>query len=93
MRLKLNRLSLQADLLKGRSKSTVLDFTYSMVADFVLWFRSAQRALGQFDRSHLWWPDTLVFLSFRPSPPFELFARAKSTKYFDEIKSLLGVDN
>jgi hypothetical protein len=51
----------------------------------VLWLRGIQLRLGS------WWPDTLVFVSFRPGPPFEMFARAKSKSYFEKIKSLLGV--
>jgi hypothetical protein len=87
-RLKLNRLSLHADLLNERAKSSGLDFKYLMAADFVLWLRSQYREVW-----HGWWPDTLVFVSFRSGLPFEMFARAKSVRYFEKIKPFLGVDD
>jgi hypothetical protein len=87
-RLKLNRLSLFADFISERTKSSGLDFKYLMAADFVLWLRSQNREIW-----HGWWPDTLVFVSFRSGLPFEMFARAKSMRYFEKIKPLLGVDD
>ena len=92
-RLNLRRLSLQADLLKERSRSSGLDFMYLMEADLVLWLRGVKWIRGQSLRLRSWWPDTLVFVSFRPGPPFEMFARAKSQRYFEKIKSLLGVND
>ncbi len=85
-RLGLRRLSLQADLLKERAKSSGLDFKYIKAADFILWLRSRNR-----EQWRTWWPDTLVFESFRSGLPFEMFARAKSKRYFEKIKPLLGV--
>jgi TIR domain len=85
-RLKLNRLSLQADFLKERSKSSGLDFSYLMTADLVLWLRGVQWIRSQTRRLRSWWPDTLVFVSFRPGPPFEMFAQ-------QNLKSILKKSN
>lgn len=85
-RLKLNRLSLRADLLKERNKSTGVDFSCVMTADFVLYLRSQSSS----DAWHTWWPETLLY-SDRYGAAFEIFARAKSRRYFDRIKPLLNV--
>jgi hypothetical protein len=85
-RLKLNRLSLQADFLKERSKASGLDFSYLMTADLVLWLRGVQWIRSQTRRLRSWWPDTLVFVSFRPGPPFEMFAQ-------QNLKSILKKSN
>ena len=92
-RLNLRRLSLEAELIKERAKSSGLEFNYLMTADLVLWLRGVQRIRGQRRMLRSWWPHTLVFVSFRPGPPFELFARARSKRYFEKIKSLLGVND
>lgn len=86
-RLSLRRLSLRADILKQRAASSGLDFKYMMAADFVLYLRSSN---GEIWRS--WFPDTLLYATNR-FPPFESFARAKSARYFERIKPLLGVED
>jgi hypothetical protein len=85
-RLKLNRLSLRADMLKERNKSTGIDFSCVMTADFILYIRSQSSS----NAWHMWWPETLLY-SDRYGAAFEIFARAKSGKYFERIKPLLGV--
>jgi hypothetical protein len=87
-RLKLNRASLHADLLKKRANSSGVDFRYLMQADFVLFMRAEQEATGWHDR---WWPETLLYLgSFHSS--FEIFARSISKQYFNNTKCLLGIE-
>jgi hypothetical protein len=86
-RLKLNNLSLRAKLLKERASASGLDFKYMMVADFVLYMRS-----NLADTWSAWWyPETLIYGTSRARLPFELFARSKSTKYFERVKALLGI--
>lgn len=87
-RLKLRRLSLRADLLKQRRQTTVIDFTYLMQADFVLFIRAELYGEG-FDR---WWPETLLYLGHFPGP-FEIFARAESKRYFEKMKCLFDIKN
>ncbi len=82
-RLTLRRLSLRADILEQRSKSSGLELRYLMQADFVLFIRS------EIDNSR-WWPETLLYIG-RIYGAFEIFARAESKTYFDKIKCLLNI--
>ncbi|WP_426177790.1 SEFIR domain-containing protein [Pseudomonas sp. TWRC1-2] len=84
-RLSLGRLSLTADLLKDRSKTSGLDFNQLMQADFVLFLRGTQSG-------ERWFPETLLYASHSYTA-FEIFARSMSQKYFDSIKALIGVAN
>ena len=86
-RLKLNRLSLRADMLKNRSKSSGYEFRYLMQADFVLFMRGEVELTDDYNR---WFPETLLYL-FRFHSSFEIFSRAISKKYFDKIKCLLSI--
>lgn len=90
-RLALNRISLEADILKERSKVASISFDELMQADFVLFMRDAANALKA-EKHNSWYPNTLVFAS-RRGRPFELFARSQSRRYFDQIKGALGVDD
>lgn len=84
-RLSLGRLSLVADLLKDRSNTSGLDFNQLMQADFLLFLRGTQSG-------ERWFPETLLYASHSYAA-FEIFARSMSQKYFDSIKSLIGVAN
>jgi len=84
-RLKLGKLSLRAAILNKRNEGTGLDFRFVMTADLILYFRSRTS-----DIWHMWWPETLLYAG-RYGGAFELFARAKSVRHFDRIKSMLGV--
>ncbi|OAI19428.1 hypothetical protein A1359_03810 [Methylomonas lenta] len=85
-RLNLRRLSIHADLLESRAKSSGIDFRYLMQSDFILFMRDhIDRSKNQWH----WWPETLLYL--RHSVPFEVFARSRSSSYFEKAKLLLGV--
>ncbi|HLP70124.1 MAG TPA: SEFIR domain-containing protein [Rhizobium sp.] len=86
-RLELRRYSLRADMLKDRNQGTGIAFHHLMAADFVLFLRSRKQEGWQ-----TWWPETLLYAE-RSGGPFEMFARAKSAKYFERIKVLLGFEN
>jgi hypothetical protein len=87
-RLNLNRISLQADLLKeAHPHGGTPSFEALMQADFILYLR----AFGQ-EATRMWYPDSLVFASERFSP-FPVFARCESTSYFNRLKTVLGVPN
>lgn len=87
-RLKLNRLSLHADLLEQRSKHSGIEFRYLMQADFILFMKSEIHNEDCYSR---WFPDTLIYVGHFHSA-FELFARASSKSYFEKMKCLLGID-
>jgi hypothetical protein len=59
-----------------------------MQADFTLFLRGALDALGGTGKQ--WVPDTLLY-SERLSGPFEIFARAQSTRYFKRVAILFDV--
>lgn len=86
-RLKLNRISLRAELLKQRAASNGLDFKFIMVADFILYLRSDFSGPW----SSWWYPEALIYTTFRSRLPFEICARSKSAKYFERVKRLFGV--
>lgn len=88
-RLETRRSSLRADLLKERCLGTGLDFRFLMQADFVAFMRAEISASDDYSR---WWPETLLYLGHYGSS-FEIFARAKSKKYFDRVKTVLGIDS
>lgn len=88
-RLNANRLSLRADLLEQRSKTSGVQFRHVMQADFVCFFRADLTDSTGYDR---WWPETLLYAA-RHYGPFELFARSTSKAYLTRILALLGVSN
>jgi hypothetical protein len=78
-------LSLFASLVSHRCKEISVQFIDIMQADFrlgLISFIEKQR--------WVWYPDTLVYAG-RLFRPFEVFARSRSTKYFNRTKGLLGV--
>jgi hypothetical protein len=87
-RLKLNRLSVRGDLLKDRCTGTGLSFDDLMQADFTAFMRDCIDTLRSKDRHQRWWPDTLVYPRHLP---FEIYARAQSTGYFERVKKALGI--
>lgn len=86
-RLNLRRLSVRADMLKSRCAGTGINFDHLMSADFLLYFRSIKS-----NNWDMWWPETLLYTG-RFSGPFEIFARSKSSKYFEKIKPILKINN
>lgn len=87
-RLDLKRLSVRADLLEHRSKTSGIEFRHVLQADFVLFLRAETEAT---DWDARWWPETLLYVE-RFHSAFEIFARSTSKQYFDKVKCLLGVD-
>jgi hypothetical protein len=88
-RLKLNRLSVHADMLEQRTHNSGISMDHLMQADFVLFLRNCFEALRK-QGDQRWWPDALLYASYHHGT-MELFARAQSQKYFNEMKHLFGV--
>jgi len=88
-RLKLNRLSIHADLLEQRSKTSGIVFSQLMQADFVLFVRSCLDSLRE-EEYQKWWPETLVYIG-RHGRAFEIFARSQSKEYFNKVKCLFDI--
>lgn len=87
-RLKLNRLSVRADMLEQRSKGSGVEFRHLMQADFVIFMRAE---IESEDYYSIWWPETLLYVG-RFHSAFEIFARSVSKKYFDKVKCLLSIE-
>jgi hypothetical protein len=88
-RLQLNRISLRADMLEQRSHTSGLPLPGLMQADFLLFLFNSITALRD-NRNIRWWPETLLY--YRDySPPFEIFARAESLRFFNKICPLIAV--
>lgn len=83
----LNRLSLRADLLEQRAKSSGVPFRLVMQADFICFMRTELTASDDYDR---WWPETLLYATHHYGP-FEVFARAVSRSYLSRLLPVLGV--
>jgi hypothetical protein len=86
-RLKLNRLSVFADILKERATLSDLPFDQLMQAEFVLFLRSVLDMKSY----RGWYPATLVYAGY--SRTFDIFARAQSHREFERLKVLLKVSS
>ena len=89
-RLKLNKLSLHADLLKKRSQSSGIDFTFLMQADFLLYIRGLFDVI-RFGQSAFWFPDTMLYFTY--PKVFEVFAKSKSEEYFNKLKVIFDIES
>ena len=88
-RLELRRLSLHADILKERCTDSGISIDHVMQADFLLYLAEAIQAIKE-DRRNEWWPETLLFKSFRGGS-FEIFLRSESTAYFNRLAHVLDI--
>lgn len=86
IRLKLNRISLAADLLEQRPLTSGVSFQHLMQADFVCFLRSDMMG---FDEWEHWWPDTLMCAQ-KSHGPFEIFVRASSKAYLPRVLKTIG---
>jgi hypothetical protein len=85
-RLSLGRLSLRADLLEQRSRTTGIPFRYLLQADFICFMRAELTGRDDYDR---WWPETLLYAG-RHYGAFEVFARCTSKTQLAKVLPLLG---
>ncbi len=89
-RLKLQRMSLRADLLVDRTSSSDSSVDDLLQADFALFLRATfDRLRG--DKTADWFPVSLVYAS-RKYGPFEAFARCESASFFSRFKQVVGID-
>lgn len=83
-RLRLNRTSPVADLLKERADRADCPFERVQLAEFLLFVRSRLLHVAR------WHPRTLVFLNHSPAP-FEVFLAPDSKRRFAILSAMLGV--
>jgi len=79
-------------LLEERATRTDLRFDDLMQAELVLFLRDAVRPEDEDYRYEKWHPSTLLY-AWRRNKPFELFARAQSGAFFDQLKVALRIDD
>lgn len=84
----LRRLSSRADILKANAEQSGVDFRHIMQADFMLYLRAGIASDGYYG----WWPETCLYATHSYNP-FEVFARAVSTAYFDRMKVVLDIES
>ena len=89
-RLKLNRISITADILKERCDLAILPFDEIMQADFILALKST---FDNDERFNFWFPRSLVYKSWHSQQPFPIFLKAESQRYFTIIGRLFDVKN
>ncbi len=89
-KLKLQRTSIPADMLKDRCSSAAITFKNIQEVDFILWFRAHIQG-NNIRHEDRWWPETLIYLG-RFHEPFEIFTRSRQEKHFNKVKSILGVN-
>lgn len=80
-RLKLNRISIHADLLVQGSEKYKKEL---VEADLLLYYISKIHGLGMFG----WFPVTFIYFK----NPFKFFSRMSSKRYFETVKAIFNVD-
>lgn len=83
-RLKLQRTSLQSDLLRDRCKTAITRFESLAQADILVFLHF--KWTGGY-----WWPYTAIFLGSGHTA-LPVFARSSSSKFFNRLRPLIGVD-
>lgn len=89
-RLKLNRKSIHADLIKELNPGSGVNFNQLMQADYLLFLADSIRALNDSEWGQEWWPETLVYRSYGSSS-YEVIARAESKSFFSKLAPCLGI--
>lgn len=86
-RLKLNRISVTADLIKERADMSDISFDNIIQADIILHYLTSMKILD--NRGRPWFPRCSIYNSRHSS--VELFERLVSKNYFDKLKPLFAV--
>lgn len=74
-----------ATIIKSRVNTNLLTHAHLMQGDFMLWLNAKRKG-------HWWYPMNCVYARSIHGA-FEVFARAKSARYFDRLKIALGVND
>jgi hypothetical protein len=86
-RLRLNKISFAATLLKQRANNPQVPYEAVMESDLLLWYRTV--AAGEKDVR--WYPRSLVYIGYTQRLP--LFERARDSEYFKRLAPALGVSS
>lgn len=85
-RLKLNRVSIQADTVREVVGRVPIEFSEYLQADFVLFLYSDRRIANG-----IWWPDSNIF-AVDQGGAYPIFVRAQNASLPDTIMSILNLD-
>lgn len=77
--------------MRDRAKRGDVTFHDISQADLLLFLRDELHPDDPLNQFHGWYPSTLMF-SVNRYTPFELFARSQSKKYFQQVKTALGIE-
>lgn len=83
-RLKLNRISILADIIKERATRKDIPFREVMQAEVVILL------ISLLSNDHRWYPNTLVYAEYGVKLPF--FIRAMQYKYFARLSLITGIE-
>lgn len=86
-RLGLGLEALRATMLRERCAGTEVTLNDLMQADFTIFLRAELRNYPEYSR---WWPELLMFLR-EVGGSFEMYVRAGSKSYFDQVKMVVGI--
>lgn len=89
-RLKLNRISIHADMLKERCVGVPISFTELKQADFTIYLARMIHDRDSYGMG--WYPVTGVYNGFHQSG-FELYIKSASKKRFKDLCIVLGIEN
>ena len=89
-RLKLNRISITADLMKERCDLSFLSFDEFMQADLILCLKST---FDKDNKFNYWFPRSLVYKGWSSNTSFPFFLKAESKRHFDIVARLFNVKN
>jgi len=89
-RLKLNRISIHADILKERCVGVPINFEELKQADFTLYL--ARMIHDRDGRWMSWYPTTGVYMTFY-QPNFEFYIKSASKKHFKNLCTVLGIED
>ena len=84
-----NHISLTAAILKNRATIPLIPFGKVMQADLILYLRSI--LVPDSSPRFFWYPRTLMYSEYYRT--FDLFKKAASRKYFDQLKLILDVSD
>ncbi|MDH3493990.1 MAG: hypothetical protein OEM82_10600 [Acidobacteriota bacterium] len=87
-RLGLGLEALRASMLRERCVGTEVTLNDLMQADFTIFLRAELRNFPEYSR---WWPELLMFLR-EVGGSFEMYVRAGTKSYFDQLRLVVGIN-
>lgn len=90
-RLKSNRISITADLIKERSNSSYINFGDLIEADYIMAIATFARRSSQKFVNDIWFPRCIIFS--REDATFPFIQRLASKAHFEKVKAIFNISN